>query len=115
MPAAQAGGRHAQRQAAEHEPDQLDQHDAETERHQELVLRRAGVEMADDDELDQSSDDEQEQRPGDDGDGEGAGRLERDEAGIAAEHEHGAVRQVEDAERAVDDGEAGADQRQQRT
>ena len=52
--------------------------------------------------------------PAIDGDEEGTGRLERDIAGIAAEHEHRAMRQVQHAERAVDDRQPRADQRQQR-
>ena len=90
-------------------------HDAEPEGDQKLVLVRAAVEMADDDALHHHADD-------------AAGTaspaitatmnepvgLVRDIAGVAAEHEHRAMRQVQHAERAVDDGEAGADQRQQR-
>src|SRR6185437_9209718 len=48
-------------------------------------------------------------------DGERIGILECDETGITAEHEHRAMREVEHAERAIDDGQAGADQRQQRS
>jgi hypothetical protein len=44
----------------------------------------------------------------------GLGVFIGDEAGVAAEHEHRAVREVEHAERAVDDGEARADEREQR-
>jgi len=37
-----------------------------------------------------------------------------DISGIAAEHEHRAMREVENAERPIDDRQAGGDQRQQR-
>src|SRR6185437_659653 len=43
-----------------------------------------------------------------------AARLVRDVAGVAAQHEHCAVREVQDTERAVDDREPGADEREQR-
>ena len=46
------------------------------------------------------------QRARDHGDDERTGIFEGDIAGIAAEHEHRAVREVEHAERAVDDGQA---------
>ena len=92
----------------------FDDDDADAEGDQELILRRAAVEVADDHQLDEAADHHQEQRAGDHRDDEGPGRLERHVAGIAAQHEHRAVRQVQHAERAVDDGQARADQRQQR-
>src|SRR5262249_9095066 len=55
-----------------------------------------------------------EQGTGDDGEGERAAVGIGDPTGVAAEHEHRAVRQIEDAERAVDDRQAGRDQREER-
>jgi hypothetical protein len=46
-------------------------------------------------------------------DEEGPRRLVRREAGIAAQHEHRAVREVQHAERAVDDRQPRTDQGQQ--
>ena len=45
------------------------------------------------------------QRARDDGDDERVGIGVRDVTGVAAEHEHRAMREVEHAERAVDDGQ----------
>ena len=70
--------------------------------------------MADDDPLHHHADQHDEQRAGDDGDDERAGVGIGDPAGVAAEHEHRAVREIEHAERAVDDRQAGGDQREQR-
>ena len=107
--------RHDLRLAAEHEANQLDENNAETEGHQQLVFMRPVVEMPDDDALHQDAEDRHEQRSGDDGDDEGPGIIIGDIAGIAADHEHRAMRQIENAERAVNDGQARRDQRQQRT
>ncbi len=89
-------------------PHGLDKNDAEPERHEQLVLVRAIVEVADDDALHHGRrriiD---EQRAADHRDDERSGIAVGDLAGIAAEHEHRAVREVEHAERAVDDGQAG--------
>ncbi len=74
---------------------------------------RAVIEMADDDPFHHHAHEHDEQRAGDHGDGERPGILEGDIAGVAAEHEHRAMREVEHPERAIDDGQAGADQRQQ--
>ena len=105
---------HRLRQAAEEETHELDEDDAETEGDQELVLVRPLVEMADDAAFHHHADQHDEQRAGDDRDDERAGIAIGDPAGVAAEHEHGAMREVEHAERAVDDRQAGRDQRQQR-
>ena len=89
-------------------------HDAEAEGDQKLILVRPAVEVADDDPLHHHADDHHEQRAGDHRDDEGVGIGVGDIAGVAAEHEHRAMREVEHAERAVDDRQAGRDQRQQR-
>ena len=114
MPTSGGRRRHGLRQAAEEKAHRLDEHDAEAEGHQQLVLVRPRVEVADDHPLHHHADQHDEQRAGDDGDDEGARIGIGDPAGVAAEHEHRAVREVEDAERAVDDGQAGGDQREQR-
>src|SRR5262249_2362308 len=87
---------------------------AEAEGHQDLVLGRAAVEIADDDALHHHAEQHHEQRAGGERRDERAGVLVGDEPGVSAEHEHRAVREVEHAERAVDDGEPRADQREQR-
>ena len=112
MPDQERRRRHRLRQAAEEEAHRLHEHDAEAEGDQQLVLVRAGIEVADDHPLHHHADQHDEQRAGNDGDDEGAGIGVGDPAGIAAEHEHRAVREIEDAERAVDDRQAGRDQRQ---
>src|SRR5262249_45976210 len=93
---------------------QFDQDDAEAERDQKLILMRARVKMADDDALDQYADDHDKKRSRDHRRDERPGVAVGQPAGIAAEHEHGAMREIEDAERAIDDGEARGDQRKQR-
>ena len=70
--------------------------------------------MADDQPLHHHANQHHEQRAGDHGDDEGAGIGIGDPAGIAAEHEHRAMREIEHAEHAVDDRQAGGDQREQR-
>ena len=65
------------------------------------------VEVADDDALHHHADEHHEQRAGDNGDDERTRVGIGQPAGIAAEHEHRAVREVEDAERAVDDRQSG--------
>ncbi len=107
-------GRNGLRQAAEEKAHGLHEHDAKAEGHQQLVLVRPGIEVADDHALHHHADQHDEQRTGDDGDDKGARIGIGDPAGVAAEHEHRAVGKVEDAERAVDDGQAGGDQRQKR-
>ena len=89
-------------------------HDREAERDEELVFERAAVEVADDDPLHQHADHQQEQRTRDHRDDERPGRLVRDVTRITTEHEHRAVREVQHAERAVDDRQPGADERKQR-
>ena len=107
--------RHRLRQAAEEQPDDFDEDDAQAERDQNLVLVRARVEMADDDALHRDAEDEHEEGAGDQSaSGERAGILIGDDAGIAADHEHGAMREIEHAQRAVDDRQTGTDQRQKR-
>ena len=75
---------------------------------------RAVIEVADDHALHHHADEHHEQRAGDHRDDEGSGVAVGDKAGVAAEHEHRAVREVEDTERAVDDRQARGDQREQR-
>ena len=72
------------------------------------------VEVADDQPLHHHANQHHEERASDDGEDEGPGIAVGDPAGIAAEHEHRAMRQVKDAERAIDDRQAGGNQRQQR-
>src|SRR6185437_4741896 len=96
-----------------HQADQFDETDAEAEGDQKLILVRAVIEMADDDPLHQYADDHDEQRARDHRDDERAGVLERDITGVAAEHEHRAMREVEHPERAIDDGQPGTDERKQ--
>ena len=76
---------------------------------------RAVVKVADDPALNRHADQHHEQGAGDDGDDERAGIGVGDPASVAAEHEHRAVREVQHAERAVDDGEARGDQREKRS
>ena len=104
--------RHRLRKAAEEKADGLHEHDAEAEGDEELVLVRAGIKVADDHQLHHRSDQHDEQRAGNDGDDEGARISVGDPASIAAQHEHCAVREIEDAERAVDDRQARRDQRE---
>ncbi len=106
--------RHSFRQAAKEEAHSLDEDDAEAEGDQDLVFARAAVKVADNQAFHQHADDHNEQRAGDEGDDKGAGETIAEPAGIAAEHEHSAVREVEHAERAVNDRQAGRNQRQQR-
>ena len=106
--------RHHLRQAAEEKADGLHEDDAQAEGDEHLVLVWPGVERADDDPLRYHPDEHDEQRAGDDCDDEGARVSVCHPAGVTAEHEHGAVREVEHAERAIDDRQAGRDQRQQR-
>ena len=113
MPANSGGGGTSLRLTAEDQAYEFDKNDAETERHQKLIFMRPVVEMPDDDALHQNADNRHEQRSGNDGDDERPGVAVRDITGVTAEHEHRAVRQVQDAERTVDDGQARRDQRQQ--
>lgn len=113
MPTSGAGGGTVLDRLPKQKRTQLDQHDAQAEGHQQLVLRRARVEVADDDALGHHAHQHHEQRAGDDGQHEGAAQVVGHPAGVAAQHEHRAVREVEHAQRAVDDGQAGGDQRQQ--
>ena len=97
--------RHGLRQAAEEEAHYFDEHDAKAEGDQELVLVRTAVEVTDDDALDENADDHAEQRAADHRGDVRAGVAVGQPAGVTAEHEHGAVREVQHAERAIDDGE----------
>ena len=72
------------------------------------------IKVADDHALDQHADEHHEQRARDHRNDEGFGVAVCDKAGVAAEHEHRAVREVEDTERAVDDRQARGNQRKQR-
>ena len=114
MPTRPAGGGTDLRQAAKEEARGLDEHDAEAKGEEQLVLVRTAVEGSDHDPLHHHADEHDEQGTGDDGDDERAAVGVGDPAGVAAEHEHRAVRQIEDAERAVNDRQAGGDQREER-
>src|SRR3546814_8062130 len=76
---------------------------------------RPAVEVPDDQPLHHDADEHHEEGAGRDGNQIGIGQLVGNETGIAADHEHRAVREVEDTQRAVDDRQAGTDQRQQGT
>ncbi len=102
------------RQAAEEEADGLDEDDAETEGDEDLVFGRPCVEVPDDRPLHHHADQHDEQRARDHGDDERPRIAVGEPAGIAAQHEHRPVREVENAERAVNDRQAGRDQRKQR-
>ena len=113
IPAKQRRRRHQLRLAAENKAHDLDENDTKTECHQKLIFMRAAVEVPDDDALHQNSDDRHEQRSGNDRDDERSGIAIGDKAGVTAEHEHRAVREVQNAKRAVNDSQARRDQRQQ--
>jgi hypothetical protein len=91
----------------------FDEDDAEPERDQKLVLVRTVIEVADDDTLRHHANDHDEDRSGDHGDNERTRVAVGDPARVAAEHEHRAVREIEDAERPVDDGQPRRDQCEQ--
>src|SRR2546421_569439 len=82
--------------AAVEEADGLDDDHREAERDEELVLVRAAVEVADHHPLHHQPEHHEGERPGDHGDGERVRRLPSRVAGVAAQHEHGAVGEVED-------------------
>src|SRR5262245_61142963 len=69
--------------------------------------------MANDHPLYQQADDHDENGASYDRSNEGVRVAIGQPASITAKHEHGAVREIEDAERAVDDGQTGRDQREQ--
>ena len=106
--------RHGLRKAAEEEAHGLDEHDAKAEGDEKLVLVGARIEIADDQPLRQHPDQHHEQRAGDHRQDEGAGIGIGDPAGVAAEHEHRAMGEIQHAQHAVDDRQAGGDQREQR-
>ena len=108
------GRRHRLRKTAEEEAHRLDEDDAETEGDEKLVLVGARIKIADDQPLHQHADQHHEQRAGDHRDDERAGIGVGDPAGIAAQHEHRAMREVEHAKHAVDDRQPRGDQREQR-
>ena len=81
---------------------------------EQLILVGPAVEGSHHDPLHHHAKQHDEQGTGDDGDDERAAVGIGDPAGVAAEHEHRAMRQIEDAERAVDDRQAGGDQREER-
>ena len=74
---------------------------------------RTVVEVADDDALDHHAHDHHEQRAGNHRDDERTGIGVGHAAGVTAEHEHRAMREVEHPERAIDDRQPGTDQREQ--
>src|SRR3546814_3424785 len=87
--------------------DHLDIDDPEAEGDEDLVLMRPAVEVPDDQPLHHDADEHHEDGAGRDGNQIGIGQLVGNETGIAADHEHRAVREVEDTQRAVDDRQAG--------
>jgi hypothetical protein len=105
--------RHGFRQAAEEEADDLDVDDAQSERHEDLILVGPVIKMSDDDLLHRNAEEQHEARSRCDRDEVGAGILVSDDARIAANHEHRAVREVENAQSAIDDRQTGTQQRQQ--
>ena len=74
----------------------------------------AVVEMADDHPLHHDAEEEQEEGARRDGRQEGPGILVGDHARVAAHHEHRAMGEIEHAQGAVDDREAGTEQREKR-
>ena len=113
MPWNSGGGGTSLEFAGKHQANQFDEADAQPEGDEQLILVRTVIEVPDDDALHHHAHEHDEQRAGDHRDHERSGILEGDIAGVAAEHEHRAMREVEHAERAVNDGQAGTDQRQQ--
>src|SRR4051812_47104208 len=75
---------------------------------------RAAVEMTDDHTLHHDTDEHDENGSGDHRSNERPCVAVGEPTGVAAEHEHRAVREVQYSERAVNDGQAGGDQREQR-
>ncbi len=100
--------------AAEHRTHGLNQDDADAKGDQDLVLWRAMVEQSDHDPFYQHARDKHEQCPNGDPQEPRAGRLQHHEQGIGAQHEQSAVSEVQHAEGAEDDGQATADQGEQR-
>src|SRR6185437_10510566 len=74
---------------------------------------RTRIEVANDDPLHQHAEDRDEQGADDNRYDERSGIGVGHPSGVTAEHEHRAMREVQDAERAVDDGEPRRDQREQ--
>ena len=70
-------------------------YDADAEGDQQLVFVRAGVEVADDDPFHHHADHQDEQRPRDNREDKQSGIGISNIAGVAAEHEHRAMREVE--------------------
>ena len=115
MPWNSGGGGTSFECAGKEQAHQLDEADAEPEGDKELILMRTVIEVADDDALHHHAQHHHEQRARNHRDDERTGIFIGHEAGVTADHEHRAMREVEHAERAVDDGQPGADQRQQGT
>jgi len=95
--------------------DHLNEADAEAKGDEQLIFVGATIEVANNDAFHQDAENHDEHRACRYGDDEGAGIFERDIAGVTTEHEHRAVGEIEHAERSVDDRQAGADQREQRS
>ena len=105
--------RHHLRQTAKEEARDLDEHDAKAKGEKQLILMRTAVEESDNEPFHHDAHEHDEQGTGDYGDDERAGIGISDPAGVTAQHEHRAVRQIEDAERTVNDRQAGGDQREE--
>jgi hypothetical protein len=98
---------------AEDGPHRLDDDDTRSERDEKLILRRAVVEPSDQPALQQRAEDEHEHGSREHADDEGAGIAGHHIDRIGADHEQRAMRQVEHAQRAENDGEPAAYERQQ--
>jgi hypothetical protein len=107
--------RHNLRLACEEEAHGFDEADAKPESDQKLVFVRPVIKVTDDDAFDRHPEHHHEERTGDHRNDERLRVVIGHQAGITSEHEHRAMRKVQHAERAIDDGQPRADQRQQRT
>jgi hypothetical protein len=112
MPARQ---RHRLAQRAEHVANSLDDHNAEAEGDQDLILLRPRVVEANKPTLGSQANQQQHQRAQCERGGERVEMAQHHESRVGAQHEHRAVREIEHAQGAENDGEPTGDQRQQAT
>ena len=102
------------RQAAEEKAHDLHEDDAKAESDEKLVLVWARIKMADDQPLHQHPNEHHKERTRDNRQDKRPGIGIGNPAGVAAQHEHRAVGEVKHAERAIDDRQAGRNQREKR-
>ena len=110
---APARQRHPLAQAAEDVTDGLDHHDAESERDQDLIFLRPAIVEADQAALGRQPTSKSSSAPSASARDKRIPVAEHDECRIGAEHEHGAMGEIENAERAENDGKPAGNQRQQ--